>query len=426
MAFGSPFNFKKYVTNKSIVLLDQAMLSVINFGSILFLSKIASVDVFSDFVITYSYSYFIFIFSTYFLSQPILVFLSKKWTSMEESYVMICSVLNMIINFFLASILFFFLSSQVDDISFLLFILLSFNMSFFDILKKFIFSSVNINVVYGLYSTVLLNLLFFGSLLFFREELTLNLILTSYGISFGFSNLLLILFLLQHRIISLKLFNSVKKRIVLEVLKTHYHYSKWIIYGGIAFWGYSQGIYIVAKLYEVDDLTIGKIRTIQNLLGVFNILLIALENHYTPLFSRQISIKRFKDLEVLAVDILKKNYIKFSLLFLLSLPIGLTFYNFLYLDKFGNGVVVFLLFLFVQMILLLIRPFGILLKAMEKTLPFFVSHILAFVLMLLSVPLFLFLNEEYGIAMSITLANAIYAGYIGVYFIRERKLTMKT
>src|SRR5690606_10007637 len=227
-------------------------------------------------------------------------------------------------------------------------------MSFFDILKKFIFSSVNINVVYGLYSTVLLNLLFFGSLLFFREELTLNLILTSYGISFGFSNLLLVLFLLQHRIISLKFFHSVKKRIVLEVLKTHYHYSKWIIYGGIAFWGYSQGIYIVAKLYEVDDLTIGKIRTIQNLLGVFNILLIALENHYTPLFSRQISIKRFKDLEVLAVDILKKNYIKFSLLFLLSLPIGLTFYNFLYLDKFGNGVVVFLLFLFVQMILLLI------------------------------------------------------------------------
>src|SRR5690606_21552431 len=94
--------------NKYLIFLDQSLLSVITFGSILALSKMASVNVFSSFVITYSYSYFIFIFCTFFLSAPMLIFLSKKWQKQESNYLLTTLLLNLLLNLFFSLICFFF------------------------------------------------------------------------------------------------------------------------------------------------------------------------------------------------------------------------------------------------------------------------------------------------------------------------------
>lgn len=415
--------FRNLVEDKYIILLDQVLLSVINFGAILLLSKIAGIGVFSDFVVTYSYSYFIFIFATYFLSAPILVFLSKKWQIMQGSYLMVCLVLNVLINILFSFILFYFLKQQVLDIQFLPFFMLSGTMSVFDILKKFVFSSNLVRVKYGLYANIILNLLFFSCIFLYMNRLNLFYILSIYGIAFGIGSVYLIVLLIKQKIIAVSdfAFKIIKRNFIKNVIQTHFDYSKWIILGGIAFWGYSQGIYILAKYYLIDDLIIGKVRTIQNLLGVFSILLIALENYYTPIFSKKAMEGTILDIENLIYKLFKENYLKILGLFALSIPVGLGFYNFMYFDKYGTGVIVFLLFLLIQLLLLMIRPFGIALKSIENTVPFFVSHLVAGVGVLVAVPLLLHWNSNYPLAISITIANITYVVYIALHYFKKRK-----
>jgi len=422
MAPNMPF-LKKIVKDKYLILLDQALLSVVNFGSIIVLYSLAKVSVFGDFVITYSYGYFVFILSTYLFAAPILVFLSKKWQHVKSAYLVGCATFNLLTNLVLAIGLFFFLSRQVSDIYLPLFFLLTFGMSFFDLLKKFVFSSHTIKVKYAVISTLALNISFFSLLFYYNQHLTLNTILLVYGISFCLGCLLLLFFIIRKATISnAQLVSRIAQiKLYKTIFSTHFNYAKWIILGGVAFWSYSQGIYILAKAYNISDFTIGKVRTIQNLLGVFNILLIALENHYTPIFSKKVILGNSLNLTKEVRAIFKENYLKFSLLFALAIPIGLLFYNIMYSDKYGEGVIIFFVFFTVQVLLLLIRPVGIALKALEKTKPFFTSHILAAIVMISSFSLLVLCKIDYSIVLSIVVANIIYSLYIGWYYRKEIK-----
>lgn len=410
-----------FLKDKYLILFDQALLSVINFGSILLLSKLADIATFGNFVITYSYSYFIFIFSTYLLAAPILVFLAKKWEQEEGIYLWICVLTNLIINLIFSAILFYFLQQQIPEVYFVNFFLLSLGMSSFEVVKKFVFSSRSIPVKYGLFSTILLNILFFTLLFALSHTLSVNSILEVYAISF-FSGFFFVLFFS----FQLGIFKKVSRKSAMafnffsEVIRTHYRYSKWIILGGIAFWGYTQGIYILAKYFEVSDFMIGKVRTLQNLLGVFNILLIALENHYTPIFSKESLNGGFQNVQVHIRKLFKENYLKFLGLFVVAIPVGLMFYNFLFSEKYGSGTTIFLMFLGVQFVLLIIRPLGIALKSVEKTIPFFISHILAAGMIPLLLYSFLKLEMNNALAWTIAIANVIYAGYIALYYLNKK------
>ena len=423
----SRINLSKYVSNKYLILLDQSLLSIINFGSILIISKLASINVFGSFVVTYSYSYFIYIFSTFFLSSPILIFLSKKWKFREGEYLSISLFFNFGINLFFSVITYFFLIKQVDAITYLPFFLLSFSMSFFDILKKFIFSSINVPVKYGLYATAIVNLLFFTLILIYKNDLTLERILNVYWISFGFSAIFLVAIIFMKGIFKRRLLNDLKGSLLFakEILEVHFHYSKWIILGGIAFWGYSQGVYILAKAFSVDDFTIGKVRTIQNLLGVFNILLISLESHYIPIFSRISITDGLNNIFAMTKRIFSENMTKISILFLIAIPVGLLFYNLLYYDKYGSGIVVFMCFLLIQILLVFVKPCSIALKSIERTKPFFISHLLAITVTLIFVPVFKIYTVSYSIPFSLILANCIYVLYI-IFIYRRIKANYRT
>lgn len=423
MALNALF-LKNVLKDKYLILLDQALLSIVNFGSIIALSSLAKVSAFGDFVIAYSYGYFVFILSSYLFAAPILVFLSKKWHHTKSVYLVGCSTFNLLINLFLAIGLSFFISYQVNSIFLPFFFFFTFGMSFFDLLKKFIFSSRAIKIKYAVISTLILNICFFSLLFYYRQDLTLNNILLIYGISFCLGCLLLLFFIIRKAAPFFKtqtLSKVVDLRLYKTIFLTHFNYAKWIILGGIAFWSYSQGIYILAKAYNISDFTIGKVRTIQNLLGVFNILLIALENHYTPIFSKKVILGNSLNLTKDVRAIFKENYLKFSLLFALAIPIGLLFYNIIYSDKYGEGVIIFFIFFTVQVLLLLIRPIGIALKALEKTKPFFTSHILAAFVMVSSFSLLVLCKIDYSIVLSIVAANIIYTIYIGWYYIKETK-----
>lgn len=396
-----------YKESKYILLVDQAFISIINFGSILVIAKLASILVFSSFVVVYSYLYFTYIFLTLLLSNPILIFLKKKWSNNEENYLIVIILLNIVFNLLISTILYTFLSYQIEGVSYVSFLFVSLSMTLFEILKKYIFSTNNISIIYAMLSSILLNILFFGFLFIFKNELNLNEILKVYWFSFSLVVLSLLSLFYFKKVFNVN-YKNISFAFIIDVAKTHINYSKWLILGGIAFWGYSQGIYILAKSFNIDDLVIGKVRTIQNLLGIFNILAFTIENYYTPIFSSKVKKNLIAEVIPSLKEYYKENTLRIFILFAAALPIGLYFYNIMYSDKFGNGLIIFIIFYLIQLALIIIKPIAIALKVIEVTKPFFVSHIFAALSLLIFTPFLLNKNNAVSFSLIFVIANIIY------------------
>jgi O-antigen/teichoic acid export membrane protein len=152
--------------------------------------------------------------------------------------------------------------------------------------------------------------------------------------------------------------------------------------GGVAFWGYSQGLFIMSKSLMVNDLGIGKVRTIQNIFGLVNIFTVSIENYYIPYFSNFVKENTKKELVGLVKNLYVKNYKKGLFLFLIVFPLGMVGYNLFYESKYGPGLFLLVIFSITQLVLLFIRPLIISLKAIEMTYPFFIAHCVAVITMI--------------------------------------------
>lgn len=382
----------QFFQNKYFLLADQALYSLLNFGSVFLLSKLTSIPVFADFVLVYSYANLIFIFITYFISSPILVFLPKKWGDSTSDYFssLLVILLLSILGIYLLSFSFVYL--QVPNTGFWSFFGMIFGMVLYDVLKKFIYAGKKMSFIYTALSSSFLVLCFFSLILLFREKLSINFISFIYFLSFGIANLLLILFIHQHRLFKVQFLN-LKVRII---FKEHFKYSKWIIAGGFLFWVYSQGVYLIADILGIDDLSIGKVRTIQNLLGLFSILIISMESYYIPIFSSQ-----EKLLPQPVKDFYKKFKFPLILLLLVSLPVLYLTYNWFYEGKYGDGTIILLIIWCSQFLTVMLKPLSMALKAMEITFPLFMTHIAAIISLLTLGVLFIYLWENLGIALAI-------------------------
>ena len=87
---------------------------------------------------------------------------------------------------------------------------------------------------------------------FFINKLNFSLIISILLYSFLAANICLFIALSYYKVFVFQS-NEIKvrgKHIYKTIIAEHYNYSKWIIIGGIAFWGYSQGLYILSKKIE--------------------------------------------------------------------------------------------------------------------------------------------------------------------------------
>src|SRR5690606_11224428 len=269
------------LNRKYYLLLDQVFISLLNFGSIFLFSKFATVVLFANFVLAYSYSNLIFILSTYFLSTPILVFLPKKSRKENTTYLALVLLFAFILVLFASSVCYPIMTMQITESSFILFCTMTFMMVCFDILKKFVFAKSNIKFINTLLPSLILVALFFLGIFVFFEQLTLNLIFIIYSVSFFAASTVLLIYFKYEKMFNLSKI-LINKDLYVIYLKEHYVFAKWIIIGGILFWAYSQGIYILSEFIGIDEFVLGKVRTIQNLLGLFSILIISMENHFLP------------------------------------------------------------------------------------------------------------------------------------------------
>lgn len=410
----------KISSEKFLIFTDQSLFALFNFGSIFILSKLASLSVFSSFVLFQSNIFFLYIFCTFFLSSPILVLFPKKWKDKRE-YLKVLFWINILINLLFSGIILFLLNQQGLAIAYLPVFLVPLLMSMFELFKKYMFSSNKINLSHAVISSLFLNLIFFLSVIYYRNELSLSVILQLYLLSYLFSNIYLFLVFVYKKVIGysflIPIFN--KNDEAWNILRHHYIYSKWIILGGIAFWGYTQGLFIYSKILGSSDLGISKIRTVQNLLGVVNIFIISVENFYTPYFSKFIAETNGNELPKLVKSLYIKHYKKVLGIMILVFVFAIAFYQLLYLEKYGDGLLVITLFTLSQVILFMLRPLIIALKAIEITHPFFWSHFVAVIVMLGGGYILIINYEYYGMALTFLAANIFYSLTIAYFFMKK-------
>src|SRR5690625_4179466 len=175
----------------------------------------------------------------FFISVPVLVFLTKKWKDNLYTYILLLLVFSIVGTVFLSFLSYLFLSIQVSNITFLGLLGLNLGMVISDLFKKTIFASKIVSFKVTVVASIFMVLSFFGIMLIYNN-LNLKSILYIYCISYFGAIIILALPVIKAR----KTFNSA---IDLSgnfkvILKDHYVYSRWIIAGGILFWVYSHGI----------------------------------------------------------------------------------------------------------------------------------------------------------------------------------------
>lgn len=418
--------YKQLLSEKLLIFLDQSLYAFFNFGSIFLLSKLASINSFSSYIIFLSYINFVFIFSTFFLSSPIMVIFSKNWKENQGIYIVSILISNFLLSGALSSICYFFIHISGENINPWFVFLAPLLMTTFDIFKKFLFSSYSIHLAHTVIASLLLNVSFFAGILMLRNSLGFDIILNVLVLAFLIANVYLLLVLIFHKVFTSKIvqLNITKKEAYKNIVLQHYDYSKWIIIGGVAFWGYSQGLFILSKAIGVNDFGISKVRTVQNILGVVNIFILSVENYYIPYFSKFIKKNSIQNLDSLVRDLYSKNYKKTLMLILAVFVFAIVFYSILYESKYGSGLFLIVIFLLVQLLLFFIRPISIALKAIELTYPFFIAHIVALLTMIVIGYFLISIFDFYGMALSFLMSNLSYSLILIYFYYRKMRTSV--
>ena len=400
--------YKKIFSTKYFILADQILTSLMNFGSVLLLSTLLNENIFSEFVILYSYSTLIYIILTTVFSAPILVYGIKKWKHEKFNYLGANIVYFAVFNIALSLLAFLFLRIQVEEVLALNFLLMNFGMTLVDIFKRFIFSNKVISTAAAPLSSLLMNIVFFGGLFIFKENLDINTILVIYWLSYLLASLLFgtLLYFFTRVKYELAILRIMNRDFCKSVFLVHFKYAKWVLAGAVSFWLYTQGIYIFGKAIGVSDFAISKLRIVQNLFGVFTILLMAMDNYLTPSFAT----KAFESEKLIPV-VMKHFYKKYTkplfVIYVASIPFMYLAYVVLYQDKYGEGILFILLVWLTQLIAVSTKPISIALKAKEVTHPLFYSHLLAAIAMLIFGGILIFIFDDLGFVLTLLLAFVV-------------------
>lgn len=418
------FNLNNILSNSKIgIFLEQGFISVLNFGSIFLFSKYLSISDFSQFILIYTIISFVFLLTTFFVTSPILIFIPKYWNDKKNIYLMYL----LFINLFLSSIMVYF-SFAIYGIfkDFFLTPSIFFFAVFwtsYEIFRKYVYGSqkkvsilvvTSLMLVFFVFLNVILNVFF--------SKLTINIVFEIYAISY--TAIFLVAFFsiinfkdLKHEFNESRLnFNN-----IIYILRTHFQYSKWLIFGGIAFWFYSQGYFLLVERF-LSNIELGKIRTIQNITGLFSIIIVVFENFYTPrvatiyLNEGKIGIINY------VKNFYKKNIKLGSLLLVFIILWSYGFYYIFYFEKYNSDQFLIIIFAFSQFILLMVRPLVVSLKAAEITYPFSLAHASSAIFIITFGIILVYSLSGHGMAMGFLLSSVVFSIVIFNYYKKKIKI----
>ena len=143
------------------------------------------------------------------------------------------------------------------------------------------------------------------------DNFNLNSVFISIIISFGISAILAVSFLS---------FSAVRYKYIKLIFLKNWNFSKWLVYSSILQWG-GGNYFIVATGAILGNAAVGGIRSIQNIMGVFHIVIISLENILPITFSKLFRKKAMNQLIFTIKKYLVYGLVCISVLILISIPL---------------------------------------------------------------------------------------------------------
>ncbi len=356
--------------------LEQGMVSLLNFLIIVLYSRQMNSSDFALFVIILSTVTLAFLIATNFCAMPIQIYLENKYKKQARKYIQL-----LIKNYLMIAFI-------TNSVFLLLFDLLVRNINW-----ETYFFSMLFSTVWGLYEII--------RKICYTQQKTKNIFIGSIILVIGFcfnsyflfnkvsliNSFIILCICYSLACISSILLNGKKKNknnksqdilsrqsFQRNVLSTHWKISKWPIIGTVFYWISTQG-YMIFLSYFISDLQLGAFRTAMNLLGLITILLVFFENMYTPIASKEYFNKGVKGID----SLVKSIYIK------ASLPlIGITFiatitsyflYGIIFGEKYASFSYLTIFFGFYQLLQGINKPALVGLVAMENTKPVFIGNL---------------------------------------------------
>ncbi|MFZ7826288.1 lipopolysaccharide biosynthesis protein [Priestia sp. 40] len=392
-------------------LIEQSIMSLLNFLIIIFYSRFMAVESFADFVLIYSAISLVFLVCSSLFSAPILVFLPVEFKIYELAYIRYITRYNIGFTFFLTLIVLWLMNLYILNLTLIegmYSIIFSIAWTQYELLRKLNYGRSTVKGIFvgsialvGCFST--LNLIWKDSM----SVQTSFLVLSSSYLLGIFATVLFDF--IKHSKKEEHSYLDKKK-----VINKHWKFAKWTVVGNLLYWACTQGFFILIANY-ISDKELGGLRTAMNLLGLITILLVLFENTFTPKIS-----KLYKDEGVDSVNrYIHSLHSKITPIYLIIIIVVTTISYFSFDIVFGKNFEQYkyltMIFGVYQLALGLNRPSVVGLRALNKTKHFFTGNFIGTVVTIF-IGLFLTIKfHELGSAVAIAFSGIC----ITVYFRRS-------
>ena len=411
----------KIKNKKSLIFLDQMLVSGSNFVLGIILARSLGVEGYGQFALLWLIVLFFSSLQLAYIISPMLTLGSKKSSFVMDRYLSTMIYLQLLFTVILMISLYFFfeiavLFDEKWDIGDLK-IYVMFTTLFFlfqDFLRRYFIIKDQYYKLILIDSIAYLGQISIITYFIYINNLELNTALLAIAISFLLS--LMIGYMQVSRVATDKQY---KKLIFLK----NWKFSKWLVYSAVLQWG-SGNFFILAGGAILGSWSVGVIRVMQNTMGIFHVLFIALENILPINFSKIYSKNGYKSMINYFKIQMKYGLIIFSILAGAVYGFSSNIIQFIYGSEYVQYAYLLVWFLVVYALMYIQLLQKIIIRTIEKTRIIFISYVVANLLSLVSAYSLINLLKIDGIVIGVFLVQLILNAMI-YYHLKFKKSDFK-
>lgn len=399
----------KIRNKKSLIFLDQAMVSGSNFVLGILLARYLGVEGYGQFALLWLIVLFFSSLQLAYIISPMLTLASKKKAFLLNQYLSIMAYLQFFFTILLMFCLYLFLEIAVlfndkwnlGDLKIFIIIVTSFFL-FHEYIRRYFI----IKVQY--YKLLLIDAIsYIGQLIFiiyfiYKDTLDIRMVFFAIGVSFILSVLV--------GLTQLKRASSRKEYKKLIFIK-NINFSKWLVFTSILQWG-SGNFFVIAAGALLGDWAVGVVRVMQNTMGVLNIFFLSFENLFPISFAKIYNSGKSKNLTAYIRKLFLFGTIIFLLLFFLLYLFSSDLINLLYgvsYTKYSYLLYYYIFIYFGIYISLLLR---ITIRTLELTKQLFKINVYILLLNIIIVFPMIKFFEINGVVIGILISHILYIVYL--------------
>lgn len=388
---------------KSLIFLDQILVSGSNFLLGILLARFLGLDLFGQFSLIWLFVLFFSSIQVAFIISPMLTHGGKETQQLINHYLtnifyfqiffsIICIIL---LSLFLILFQNFSTANLKEYFYYIILLIISFLsqdfMRRYLMIKKSYFKLLSIDLIsyIGQLGVV--------SYLVYTDSLTLKKTILSISIVFLLSYIFSLFFL------EIK---KTRKQYSILLFLRNWYFSKWLVYSSLLQWG-SGNLFIIVASYLLGPWAVGVIRVMQNTMGIFNVIFIALENILPIKFAEIYKKTNYSNLLNYSKKFRLLIFISFFLFATLLYLFSKELIYFLYGNSYVEYSYLLIYFLSNTFVLYFLLINKILVRTLERNIIIFKTFIINIIFTLIIIyPLIKYLNIT-GVAIGIVLSNIV-------------------